>query len=297
MIALTVFTPTYNRAHTLGRTYASLARQTCKDFEWLIIDDGSTDNTYTYAKEWIAEQKVSIRYMYKENGGLFTGYNSAYEHAQGELVVCVDSDDYMPDNAVELIVNTWQQRGSKHYAGLLGLDFLLDGTPIGGYFPTNLSEVYYYELNARRIRTGDSKPVLRTDLARQVTPMIGFTGEKNFNPVYMTWQVCDLLPLLILNENICFVDYQYQVGGDSMSAGIWKQYANSPHSFQKQRILEMQLRHNCLSNRLRVAIHYVAESLLANDPHWLRHSPCKFLTFIVSPTGFCLYLLILWKNR
>ena len=295
MPTLTIFTPTYNRSHTLGRTYQSLCRQTCKDFEWLVIDDGSTDNTKELINQWQAEDRIPIRYIYKENGGLYTGYNTAYRNIESELCVCIDSDDYMPDNAVEIIVSKWTQYGGKEYAGLLGLDFKVDGSPIGGYFPKDMSTVYYYELNAKRIRTGDSKPVLRTDLARQVAPMEGFPGEKNFNPVYMTWQVCDRLPLLVINDNLCFVDYQYQAGGDSMSAGIWKQYVNSPRSFQKQRILELQLHHNSPINLLRVAIHYVAESLLAKDKHWLSHSPRKWLTLSVYPLGVCLYLLTLWK--
>ena len=70
MKTLTVFTPTYNRAHTLTRTYHSLCRQTSKDFEWLIIDDGSTDNTHELIQEFIDEDIIPIRYIYKENGGL-----------------------------------------------------------------------------------------------------------------------------------------------------------------------------------------------------------------------------------
>lgn len=101
MKTLTVFTPTYNRAHTLGRTYESLLRQTDQDFEWLVIDDGSTDNTRRLVQGWIAEDKIPIRYIHKENGGLYTGYNTAYANIETELCVCIDSDDYMPDDAVE----------------------------------------------------------------------------------------------------------------------------------------------------------------------------------------------------
>ena len=116
MYSLTVFTPTYNRAHTLGRTYQSLCSQTCKDFEWLVVDDGSTDDTKSLVNKWHAENHISIRYIYKENGGLYTGYNTAYMNIDSELCVCIDSDDYMPDNAVELIVSHWTQRGNKQYA-------------------------------------------------------------------------------------------------------------------------------------------------------------------------------------
>lgn len=292
---LTIFTPTYNRAHTIERTYHSLCRQSCKEFDWLIIDDGSTDNTASIVKAWVAENKIPIRYVYKENGGLYTGYNVAYSLIESELCVCVDSDDYMPDDAVEKIYRCWIERGGEQYAGLIGLDFHLDGTPIGGHFPTGLDDVWFMDLYIKKLHLGDVKPVLRTDLMKTVAPMVGFEGEKNFNPAYMMMQVCDRYPILLLNENLCFVDYQ--TGLDSMSAGIWKQYRNSPHSFQKQRILELQLVHNSWKNRIRVAIHYVASSLIAHDKGWLRKSPKKWITLLVSPMGLVLYLLILYKSR
>ena len=292
---LTIFTPTYNRAHTIGRTYQSLCRQSSKEFDWLIVDDGSTDHTAAIVEEWLSENKITIRYVDKENGGLYTGYNIAYSLIESELCVCVDSDDYMPDDAVEKILKCWTERGGEQYAGLIGLDFHLDGTPIGGPFPVGLEEVWFMDLYIKKLHLGDVKPVLRTGLMKTVAPMVGFEGEKNFNPVYMMMQVCDRYPILILNENLCFVDYQ--IGADSMSAGIWKQYKNSPRSFQKQRILEMQLKHNSWGNRIRVAIHYVASSLIAHDKSWLRKSPMKWLTLLVSPMGAVLYLLILYKSR
>lgn len=292
---LTVFTPTFNRAHTLARTYQSMCRQTCCDFEWLVIDDGSTDDTAALVDKWIAENKLPIRYIYKQNGGLYTGYNMAYLNIDSELCVCIDSDDYMPDDAVEKIIRCWKERGSDQYAGLMGLDYHLDDTPVGGAFPKDLHEVWFMDLYLKKLHMGDTKPVLRTALMKQVAPMVGFPGEKNFNPVYMTIQVCDQYPILLLNENLCYVDYQ--IGTDSMSAGIWRQYVNSPRSFQKQRILEMQLMHNSWLNRIRVSIHYVASSIIARDRHWLRKSPLKITTLIVAPVGALLYLLILYKSK
>ena len=99
MATLTVFTPTYNRAYILQRCYESLVRQTSKDFIWLIIDDGSTDNTKSLVDQWIKEKnEFEIKYVYKENGGMHTGHNKAYELIDTELKVCIDSDDFMPDN-------------------------------------------------------------------------------------------------------------------------------------------------------------------------------------------------------
>ena len=87
MKTLTVFTPTYNRAHLLRRLYESLVTQSCQDFEWLVIDDGSTDFTRQLVESFIAEGRIPVRYIYKENGGLYTGYNVAYANIATELCV------------------------------------------------------------------------------------------------------------------------------------------------------------------------------------------------------------------
>lgn len=293
MALLTVFTPTYNRAHTLGRVYESLCHQTCKDFEWLIVDDGSTDHTRALVNGWIKDNILPIRYIYKENGGLHTGYNMAYANIATELNVCIDSDDFMPDDAVEIIEREWHTRGSEGHAGLIGLDFdSRTGKPIGGYFPEGLEECFFLDLYTRKLHIGDSKPVMRTDLMRKVAPQIGFEGEKNFNPVYMMLQVCDDYPLLVVNANLCTVEYQTD---DSMSQGIFNQYFNSPRSFSKMRKLEMTLKRSGLKNRARVAAHYVATSIIARNRHFVQESPKKALTLAMLPAGVMLYLYFRWK--
>lgn len=261
MKTLTVFTPTYNRAHTLPRLYESLCRQTCNDFEWLVIDDGSNDGTEDLVSKWIEESVIPIKYIYKENGGLYTGYNTAYANIETELSVCIDSDDAMPHDAVEKIVRIWKEKGSERYAGITGLDCDMDSLkPLGGRFPENMTECYFPELYARNIHRGDSKQVMRTDLMKEVAPQIGFPGEKNFNPVYMLLQVTDRYPVLLVNECFCLVQYQ---ANDSMSRNIWRQYLDSPRSFARMRRLEMRLIHTTTLNRLRSAFHYALESLIA----------------------------------
>ena len=292
---LTVFTPTYNRAHTLERLYRSLCDQTCKDFEWLVIDDGSTDNTRSLIEGFIKENKMTIRYIHKKNEGLYTGYNTAYASIESELNVCIDSDDYMPKNAVELIVRIWRERGSERYAGIVGLDFYA-GTdkPIDGYFPNDMMECWFLDLFIKHKRHGDSKQVMRTDLMKQVAPQIGFEGEKNFNPVSMLLQVCDERLLLVLNENLCFVEYQQN---DSMSKAICRQYMDSPRSFAKARIIEMNLKRSTWWNNIRLSIHYVSSCIIAKDRNWLKNTPYKFMAICMAPLGFLLYLYIFYNNR
>ena len=258
---LTIFTPTYNRAHTLKRLYLSLCNQTCKEYEWLVIDDGSTDNTQALIKSFIEERRVPIRYIQKENGGLYTGYNVAYASIETELNVCIDSDDAMPENAVERILSIWREKGSEKFCGILGLDFDMDsGVPIGGRLPEGMTECYFPELYAKKIHRGDTKQVMRTDLMKTVAPQVGFPGEKNFNPVYMLLQVTDKYPILVVNECFCLVQYQQE---DSMSRNIWHQYLDSPRSFAKMRRLEIRLKHTTPLNRLRCALHYTLECLIS----------------------------------
>ena len=114
-VLLTVFTPAYNRGHTLGRTSESMVRQDCKDFIWLIVDDGSTDGTEQLVRRWQNEDNgFVIRYIRKENGGMHTAHNVAYENITTELNVCVDSDDRLAPGAVEKIRRTWEQIRDKN---------------------------------------------------------------------------------------------------------------------------------------------------------------------------------------
>jgi len=98
---ITVFTPTYNRAYILNRLYESLKKQSSKSFLWLIIDDGSTDNTEELVNAWIRENIIEIRYYKQENGGKQRAHNKAVELCDTELFICVDSDDYLTENAIE----------------------------------------------------------------------------------------------------------------------------------------------------------------------------------------------------
>ena len=108
MATLTVFTPAYNRVHTLSRTYESLLQQDCKDFIWLIVDDGSSDNTAEVVQEWQKRDNgFEIQYIYKENGGMHTAHNTAYENIETELNVCIDSDDCLAVGAVRKIIEKW----------------------------------------------------------------------------------------------------------------------------------------------------------------------------------------------
>ena len=117
---LTVFTPTYNRREKLGSVYASLAEQTDKDFIWMIVDDGSDDGTFEAVQDWIAENRISITYYKKENGGKHTAYNLAVDSCTTDyMFVALDSDDFMPRDAVSEI--NGMLRSNPGCCGIVGL--------------------------------------------------------------------------------------------------------------------------------------------------------------------------------
>lgn len=137
---ITVFTPTYNRAHTLNRLYESLSRQTSMDFVWCIIDDGSSDNTKEVIETYIQSADFEIRYAYKDNGGKHTAINLMIDMLDTELVVIVDSDDYLSDDAIETILEDFRIINDKSNVGAilyLRLDF--DGRVIGDCFEEDYS--------------------------------------------------------------------------------------------------------------------------------------------------------------
>lgn len=116
---VTVFTPAYNRGYTLGRLYKSLLGQTDKRFCWIVVDDGSTDDTEELVSTWIKENKVDVQYYKQENQGKPSAHNKGVELSRTELFTCVDSDDYLKDNAIEEIITAWNSHPDD-CIGILG---------------------------------------------------------------------------------------------------------------------------------------------------------------------------------
>ncbi len=287
MALLTVFTPAYNRAHTLPRTYESLRTQDCKEFIWLIIDDGSTDGTADLVKSWQKEENgFEIQYIYKENGGMHTAHNTAYENIHTELNVCIDSDDKMAPGAVDKIKRNWEKVKEKGYAGLIALDADFSGNVIGKGFPDGMQDTTlggYYATGG----SGDKKLIYRTDVINSVPPYPVFPGEKYVGLVYKYTLVDQKYKLFVLNDIICEVEYQ----ADGSTGTMWKQYLENPRGFAFLREVAMQ--YPISRKRLiKDCIHYCSSSQIAKNKNYIRESPRKVLTVLCTPMGWMLTVLI-----
>ena len=291
MIAITVFTPAYNRAHTIGRTYQSLLAQDCKNFIWMIVDDGSTDNTAELVHQWQAQDNgFEIRYIYKENGGMHTAHNTAYENIDTELNICIDSDDELAPGAIQKILDKWGEVKTSGYAGMIGLDAEMStGKIIGSGFPANMTETTlagYYAGGG----SGDKNLVYRTDVMKQYPPYPVFEGEKYVALAYKYRLIDQDYKLAVLNDILCNVEYQ----PDGSSNNMWKQYLKNPKGFAFWRIICMKYP----GSKKRVfidCIHYVSSSLLAQNRKFILESPQKLMTVCAIPFGIILTLYIKWK--
>lgn len=209
-MTITVFTPTYNRAHTILRLYDSLLWQTYKDFEWLVIDDGSTDDTGNLFSEIMSEHKLNIRYYKVENGGKHRAINKALELANGDIFFIVDSDDYLVDNALERIVH-WldtiepeKERGK--FAGVSGLRGMPSGQLMGETFHGDYKDARYAERTKYEI-LGDKAEAFYTDIIRKYR-FPEFEGE-NFITESVVWAEIgnDGYKLRYFNEVIYICEY------------------------------------------------------------------------------------------
>lgn len=281
MATLTVFTPSYNRAHTLPRTYNSLLRQDCKDFVWLIIDDGSSDNTSDLVKCWQEQDNgFEIRYIYQPNGGMHTAHNTAYENISTELNICIDSDDCLAEGAVKKILTKWHEVRDRGYAGLIGLDADLDGNLIGKGFPDGRAETTlsgYYAAGG----SGDKKLVYRTDVIKQYPPYPVFEGERYVALAYKYRLIDQDYKLAVLDEVLCNVEYQ----PDGSSGTMWKQYLKNPKGFAFWRKVCME--YPISKKRMVVdCIHYCSSSQISHNERYIQESPKKVLTILCTPLGW-----------
>lgn len=291
----TVFSPTYNRAHTLHRVYESLVAQTFRDFEWLVIDDGSTDETRSLIEPWRDEANFPIRYIYQENQGKHVAHNRAIEEAKGELFLTLDSDDGCVPEALARFKYHWDripQEQKSHFSAVTALCMDQEGRVIGDKFPNHITDSdsleCYYKLRVR----GEKWGFQRTDVLRQF-PFPTPTHWESHIPEGVVWsKIARQYKTRYVNEPLRI----YYTGHQSLS--------NS--SNPRKIALAGKMQHTLALNEhidyvryapvafLRSAVHYVRFSLhLGETPiqqiRGLNNLPAKGLCLVALPVGVLVY--------
>lgn len=208
MSLITVFTPAYNRSYIIGKLYESLCRQTFEDFEWLVVDDGSTDDTESLLAAFIAEKKIPIRYFKQENGGKHRAINRGIREAAGTLFFIVDSDDFLADNALERVAFHYENiKNDPAFCGVSGVCARAGGgEKIGGEESWMILDCncldFRYKYNSR----GDMSEVYKTEILRAF-PFPEIPGEK-FCTESLVWnRIAQKYKLRYFYEKIYLCEY------------------------------------------------------------------------------------------
>ena len=223
---ITIFTPTYNRAYIIKKLYDSLCRQTCKDFEWLVVDDGSVDNTESLITRFINEKVITIHYIRQGNGGKHTAINRGIWEAKGELFFIVDSDDYLSVDAVEKISFYYNQvKDDNSFAGISGVRVTFDGVRIGDELNAQVLDCSPLDLRLKFSIRGDMAEAFKTSVLRKY-PFPVFEDEL-FCPEALIWNRISLhYKIRFTNEKIYFCEYR----SDGLTAKIVRLRMNNPEA-------------------------------------------------------------------
>ena len=200
---LSVITPTYNRAYTLERLYRSLTEQTDPDFEWIVVDDGSTDDTEDLICKFQKDDQIVIRYVRQENGGKQRAHNRGVREAAGEMIVCVDSDDALSPDAVETAKKLWRSADQQKHIGILAKrgDFEKK-EPICGDWPDWLQECTMIKLQEKYGFSGDTVLFFKTSLLKEHY-FAEFAGEK-FVPEDSLYADLDACGAMLLSKKVLY---------------------------------------------------------------------------------------------
>lgn len=205
---ITVFTPTYNRKDELINLYKSLLEQEFKDFEWVIVDDGSKDDTEETVKNFIKENKIKINYYKQENKGKSLAHNKGVELAQGEYFVGIDSDSTLTKDALVTVNKYYEQiKDKQDICGIAFLNLNVETNEISGTkFPEDVMEETYFNIYNKHNVLGDKEMTFKTDVIKQY-PFPEIKGEKFVPESLIFNRICKKYKFLCVNEPVQCVKY------------------------------------------------------------------------------------------
>jgi len=287
--SITVFTPTYNRAHSLPQLYESLCGQDCTDFEWIVVDDGSTDGTKRLIDTWKEEGNINIRYYYQENAGKMAAQNFAVDIADSELFVCLDSDDRLSFQAISKCRDFWNNfKGEicgfvtyKDLSNILSKGHIVDILKKAENEFTGKA-VHLTDILESGL-FGETAIFTRTDILRQ-NKFPSFQGEKFVTDAYL-WEKLDskyrfgLMPFI---SQICTYN------PDGYSFNYRRLLFANPLGYRAYHNQRIALG---LPGKIKSAICYDAISARIGFKGFLKDAASPFLYALMLPAGIAKYIL------
>ncbi|MFI3201318.1 MAG: glycosyltransferase family A protein [Eubacteriales bacterium] len=280
---LTIFTPTYNRCNTLIYLYESLCKQTRKYFSWIIVDDGSVDNTSELINTWIHDDIINIEYYRTDNYGKPHATNLSLDKCESKLWMCVDSDDYLADNAVDLIINAYNIiKNDNSCGGIIANLHSFNGNVLGNKELPKKSDFindsdirYKFNINVDLLR------IFKTSVIQKYRyPII--QGEKFIGESYLYEKIN--AKYYIIRDRLYFAEYR----SDGLTANCLRLHVNNPRGYKilKEQVMVTP---KGLIWKIKGAILYIAACKLCGDKKIIQNSQNKTLVFCVYPIGIFAY--------
>lgn len=283
---VTIFTPTYNRSALLNRLYKSLLTQTSKSFEWLIVDDGSTDDTESVVNELAASGHFPIKYIKKANGGKHSAINVGVQNAGGELFFIVDSDDSLTADAVQWIEEEFEKvRGNDEIAGIVGQKISPDGRVNGQESNDGTMDVDALTLRYKFNGTGDHAEVFRTSILKQY-PFPEVEGER-FVAESLVW---NRIALKYKMRYIAHPIYIFEYLPDGLTNNILRHWIGSPHLSMAASLQTASLGMVPLKERFKAISNYWRYYFFSHTSFVECVKRAGIGSVVFLPIGYCLYL-------
>lgn len=283
---ISVLTSTYNRGNLLKKLYNSLIQNSNYnvDVQWLIIDDGSKDDTKNIVKDFKDENKIEIKYFYQENQGKMLAINKLVKEANGDLIIECDSDDYFTEDAFDIIKNEYQKCDKSDIYALCFLKYDQNGNNMGNLFKNEKTTMF--DLYFKEGENGEKALVFFADVRKKYKHELEH-NEKFVTEARMYHKMDVKYKMICINKPIMICEYQK----DGYSKNIIKQFKNNPYGYYKyfQEILEKDMKGVKFSKRLYVIKHYILFGKLINAK--------KSLNKIMSTKNKILYCLLYVPGR
>lgn len=275
---ITIFTPTYNRAGLLPRLYDSLKRQTRKDFEWLIVDDGSSDGTEKLIRKWKEDGIIDMRYIYKENGGKMRAHNVGVKECHTELFMCLDSDDFLNDRCIESIYVNWKShRNNPKVSAMVAYRDMIGRNP--SHFP-NCKYATFQQIN--NVYNGETALAFRTSVLKSnLFPEI--EGEKFIGEGVVYDKLDSIYIMAVVPEY--WIECEYQEGG--LTASALRLLINNPKGWALNAKTKYVYRAKTIKDKIKYTSTYICASLFARRSLYttIKEFPNKGICMLLIPMG------------
>lgn len=288
---ITILTPTYNRAHTLQKAYESLCNQTNKSFIWLIIDDGSTDETERLVQSFQKENKIEIQYQKKLNGGKASAINLGLDLVGTEFCTCLDSDDWFDTKTVEKALKLLkEERSNDKCCGILAIRNNPDGSIMGGITIPRKYAYINMDILYNKIKFQSELICFYKSKIVQNYRFPVFDGEKFMPPSWFHYKLCEQYVFRTSWDTLCYCEYI----GDGLTKNKRRVIVNNPKGYTLIKSISFREAKG-IKRKFKNGIMYVCGSMIAKDRLWLRKSPHKIIAIFCYPLAIAVYYIRFYK--